>query len=331
MPVGRREFAKNQATAKVLLRLNHYEGSNRLLQKWKGSSNMILGPEGVNVFAVELIKSSDALRSCCESWGFSEQASPYVQMAVDTASRLCLEQLDRSIEMRSFLFKEIIPWPYWRPDQIKELMRKVILFPGRNDSKNIELITHLVLSDKRFGDPRHPHNHINWVGIDDAAHRLQEWLSAADIKFFFEHVLPKGTDPHGRKTFWLRYVGCRGLISRPLLSDYDKYRLRHILKEKGAQTTHFGKLEGDTSAFVLDFGPVVVVEFSEVGNACYIYTKKVATRVVPDLWSAEPFVKTQLKRKSEIATSAPVRHDVQGRWREETERVLARFGVRAVA
>jgi len=168
--------------------------------------------------------------------------------------------------------------------------------------------------------------------MDEASRRLQEWLSAADITFFFETVLPKGKDPHGRKAFWLRYVGCRGLRSRPLLSNSDKWRLRDVLWKKGAQASDFGRLlDEDTSAFILDFGPILAIEFSAVGNACYVYEKRVAAEIVPDIWTSLPFSKTDLKRKTKIATSQPIIHDRQNRWKHEMERFLARYGIRAVS
>ena len=55
----------------------------------------------------------------------------------------------------------------------------------------------------------------NWLGIQVARQRLLQWLSRADIHFFFEHVLPKGTDPHGRKTFWLKYVSVCAVTATP--------------------------------------------------------------------------------------------------------------------
>jgi hypothetical protein len=221
------------------------------------------------------------------------------------------------------------------PDPLKKSMSRLILVSPKTKPELIEPITRLVLSDRRFGDPRLRHNQNNWLGIDDAARRMKEWLSTADITFFFEHVLPKGKDPHGRKAFWLRFVGCRGLVSRPLLNEVDKFRLRQILREKKEEVSHFGEIDGNTSAFLLDFGPIFVIEFSAVGNACYVYEKRAAAAMVPDLWTLQSFHVPDLKSRSNA--TAWVIHKKRrfiwqrNGWEEEMEGILARYGIRAVS
>jgi len=327
-----RELAASESVERIRDHLHQYSGRNQLLNKWKDSSNMILGPKAHELMAAELIKSPDGLKGFCDSWGLSIESSKLFHAAAEIASVHCLEQIDRVPRYREFLFTELIPWEGWEPSMFKNVMTRVILFPKRDDVELTETITRLVRSDRRLGDPRHPQNHNNWISMDEASKRLQEWLSAADITFFFETVLPKGKDPHGRKAFWLRYVGCRGLRSRPLLSNSDKFRLRDVLWKKKADVSDFGRLlDEDTSAFILDFGPIMAIEFSVVGNACYLYEKQAAAEIVPDIWTALPFSKARLKRKSKIATSHPITHDQQNRWKSEMERILARYGVRAVS
>jgi len=327
-----RELAVSESVGRIRDHLNRYSGRNRLLNKWRDSANMILGPKAHDLMAGELIKSTEGLAGFCDFWSFSIESSQLFHVAAEIASVLCLEQIDRVPRYREFLFKELIPWGGWAPNMLKNVLSRLILFPKRDDADLIETITQLVRKEPRFGDPRHPQNHNNWIGMDEASKRMQEWLSAADITFFFETVLPRGKDPHGRKEFWLRYVGCRGLRSRPLLSNSDKFRLRDVLWKKGANASDFGRLlDEDTSAFILDFGPIVAIEFSAVGNACYLYETKAAAEIVPDLWTTLPFSKTDLKRKPKIATSQPITHDRQNRWKNEMERILARYGVRAVS
>jgi hypothetical protein len=327
-----RELAISEIVRRIRGHLENYTGRNRLLTKWKASADMILGPKAHELMAAELVKSTDGLAEFCDYWGLSIESSQLFQAAAEIASVHCLEQIDRVPRYREFLFKELIPWDGWPPNMLKNVMSRLILFPTRDKTDLIEGIIHLVRSDPSFGDPRQPQNHNNWIGIDEASRRIQEWLSAADITFFFETVLPKGTDPHGRKAFWLRYVGCRGLRSRPLLSNSDKFRLRDVLWKKGAKGSDFGRLlDEETSAFILDFGPIMAIEFSKVGNACYLYEKKSAAEIVPDLWTTLPFSKTALKNKSKVATSQPITHDRQNRWKNEMERILARYGIRAVS
>jgi hypothetical protein len=327
-----RALAISAPVAKIRTRLEKYSGSNRLLNKWKSYPSMVLGTKAHDVMAAELMKCTDGLAGFWDYWGQSIESSQLFQAAAEVACALCLENSDRDPQCRELLFKQLMPWTGWAPGMLKSVMNRLILFPTREKTELIEEIIRLVRNDSRFGDPRHPQNHNNWIGMDEASRRIQEWLSAADITFFFESVLPKGKDPHGRKSFWLRYVGCRGLRSRPLLSNSDKYRLREILSKKEANASDFGRLlDEDTSAFILDFGPLLVVEFSAVGNACYIYEKRVASEIVPDIWTAVPFTKSDLKRKSKVATGQPIIHGRQPRWKAQMERLLAKYGVRAVS
>ena len=125
-----------------------------------------------------------------------------------------------------------------------------------------------------------------------------EWLSQLDIVFFFESVLPKGEDPQGRKEFWLRYVTSI-VRSRPLLRREDKERLKRDLKEKGLELSHVGSMDewSTASAFLLDFGPLLAIEFSETGNACYIYRKNDVDKIIPDFWTSQLFVQRKLRRR----------------------------------
>lgn len=328
------QFAASQVVARVLDRLNHYSGPNRLLEKWKSHASMILGVNAHEVFGQELIRQDLGVEQCCSSWGIPGEASPFVQMAIEHAARACLEEIDRVPRMRTFLFQKLLPWPGWTPDTLKKVISQLILLSPKGKPELIEPITRLLLSDRRFGDPRLRHNQNNWLGIDDAARRVKEWLSTADITFFFEHVLPKGKDPHGRKTFWLRFVGCRGLVSRPLLNEDDKFRLRQILREKKEEVSHFGEIEGNTSAFLLDFGPILVVEFSAVGNACYVYEKRAGAELIPDLWTPKSFRAPNLKSRSK-ATAWVIhkkrRFQWERGWEDEMEGILARYGIRAIS
>lgn len=329
------QFARGQVVARVLNRLNHYDGPNRLLKNWKANANMVLGPGAHEEFGFELIKAGTGIAEHCSSWGISAEPSPFLQMAVEHAGTVCLNDIDRVGGLRELLFHVILPWPGWSPDRLKSIVSRLILESPKKKPELIEPITRSVMGDRRFGDPRQSQNQNNWLGIDAAERRVKEWLSTADITFFFEHVLPDKKDPHGRKAFWLRYVGCRGLVSRPLLNDVDKYRLKDILWKKRQEVSHFGKTDGNTSAFLLDFGPLLVIEFSEVGNACYVYEKRAGAEIVPDFWTTKPFHVPDLKIRSRAVSwvihKKPRFAWQRDGWEDEMAGILARYGIRAVS
>ncbi len=325
------EFAKSQVVTRVRDRLETYKGANRLLSRWKENSALILGPKGAEEFGAEMIEKLEGIKPHCESWGIADETSAYVQAAVRHAAGICRDQMDRVPEIRQYLLAELLLWTGWAPDVFKQEVSKVVLHPASTQVADVkESVTHFVLNDSRLGDPRLPRNRLNWVGIGEAERRVIEWLSQLDIVFFFESVLPRGKDPHGRKDFWLRYVS-RVARSRPLLSWNDRYRLEGILKQKGQELAHFGSVSGFTSAFLLDFGPVLAVEFSVVGNACYLYNKNEIAKIVPDFWTPKSFDLAELKQQ-ELCLKRIIHKTRKSAWhtgwQEEAQQTLATFGIR---
>lgn len=325
------EFAKSQVVTRVRDRVETYKGTNRLLSRWKENSTLILGPKGCEEFGAEMVEKLEGIKPHCDSWGIADETSAYVQVAVRQAAEICRDQIDRVPEMRQYLLAELLRWTGWTPDEFKQEVGKIILHPAMTHAADLkESVTRFVLNDGRLGDPRLPHNRLNWVGMGEAEHRVIEWLSQLDIVFFFESVLPRGKDPHGRKDFWLRYVS-RVARSRPLLSWNDRYRLEGILKQKGQELAHFGSVSGFTSAFLLDFGPVLAIEFSAVGNACYLYNRNESVKIVPDFYTSKSFNLGELKQQDLCLKR--IIHKMRKSawhtgWEEEAQRTLATLGIR---
>lgn len=317
-------FATGPVAAKVRRRLRSYQGANRFLSRWKDALPLILGSRGAEDFADDMVKNLHPIKSHCDAWGIEEQSS-YIQQAVQHAALRSRERLAQDIRLSHYLLKEILSWTVWSIEKFKAEVSAAILHPVTSEAFRESLIA-FVSQDHRLGDPRLPRNRPNWLGVaDEARRRLIEWLSRADINFFFEHCLPRGADPHGRKPFWLRYVS-RVAMSRPLLDWEDKARLQAVLRQSRDQVGHFGLIEGTTSAFLLDFGPVVVIEFSRAGNACHIYEKRVSEKVVPDFWTVQPFTIYRLKQRSLCVER--VVHRIG--WQQEMTSILARYGIRPV-
>lgn len=316
------DFASGQIAARVRDRLQNYNGSNRVLCRWKEGSTTILGPRGSHEFAFEMIESRHAISKHCEYWAVDEQ-SLYAQDAVRMTIQQCREQINNKSDAYQYLL-ELFSWPRWKVEHFKAEFSATILCLGSTASAEMrDLFTRFVLGDARLGDPRLPRNSKNWLGVTDKAQTLfVQWLSIADIKFFFEHVLPDGNDPHGRKPFWLRYVP-QLRKSRPLLGLDDELRLKRTVSQFESSIGNFG-YSTFSSAFLLEFDDIMVVEFSQYGNACYIYTKDVAQRVIPDFWTPQR-VDTGRLKQSKICRTRVVH---RGSWQQEMERILAQCGVR---
>lgn len=309
---------------RVQQHLQKYQGPHRVLARWREHTTMLLGPQGHCLFATSLLAARVPIKKHCEAWAL-EESSQYILEAMRYAVHACQEHLGDKVLQQYFL-TTLLLWAGWPVQDFHTAVGATILHPITTSDRELQgALTKLVLQDTRLGDPRLPRNIKNWLGIQDARQRLLQWLSRADIHFFFEHVLPKGTDPHGRKAFWLKYVP-RVLMSRPLLNRDDALRLRASIQSLRGQMEHFGHVRGrETSAFLLDFGSVVVVEFSQVG-ACYLYNKSHVTKVIPDFWTPQLLSVQELKNPT--LAVARIRHDREGRWQTTLAQLLAQHGIR---
>ncbi len=315
---------------KVRLRLSQYSGPNRLLGIWKEAEEMIIGDHAPQKAVSELLTATHEVALFCKKWGIAED-SRYVQLAVAHATRVCRDKMDRDPNLREYLLAKLLAWQQWEPKRFREEVSKTILAGAADRQEVRDALREFVAQDHRLGDPRLEHNRMNWAGIREAEAKVIEWFSQFDIVFFFEHVLPGGNDPHGRKEFWLRYVR-RVRRSRPLLSWEDRTRLDPIVGRQALQSIAFGSMADweSTSSFLLDFGKIIVIEFSAVGNACYIYTDQDFNEIMPDFWSQQKFEVRKLKISTSI-TKQPVSFwDGVHRagWQGKAGHLLASYGIR---
>jgi EH_Signature domain len=316
-------FASGAVARRVQQRLAKYRGMHRVLARWREHAAMLLGPQGHCLFADSLLAAQASIKTYCDEWAI-EESSQYILEALRQAVRACQERLGHEAALQTYLLTTLLPWTGWPVQDFHAVVGATILHPATARNPGLqEALIKVVLFDPRLGDPRLPRNAKNWLGVQEARQRFLQWLSRADINFFFEHVLPRGKDPHDRKAFWLRYVP-RVLMSRPLLNRDDEGRIRVTLQSLQEQIGHFGHIHGATSAFLLDFGPLVVVEFSQAGNACYLYEKSSSDKVIADFWSPETFTVWGLKRRSFAVETIAHRAG----WQTTLAHFLAQYGIR---
>jgi hypothetical protein len=301
--------------------LEGFAGASSVVKRWQERWFLILDREAPDHFAETLLENQAAIHEACRDWTVDETSrfmTECVHSAADQARAAGGSAYD-------YLFAQILPWPGWPLEKYKAQISTTILTVPDTLSSRLKAY---VVSDHRLGDPRLPQCSKNWIGIDGAAQtKFIQWLSRDDIVFFFEHVLPRGRDPHYRKQFWLQYVP-RVRRSRPLLGWQDAVRLRGAVRED-TQLGSFGSLAGisDTSAFLLDFGDLMVVEFSAKGNACFVYRRPVAEKIVPEFWCQTPLqISGPMGLKQEKHALARIRH-VHG-WRTQLANLLEGWGIR---
>jgi hypothetical protein len=183
-----------------------------------------------------------------------------------------------------------------------------------------------VLDQQRLGDPRLQHNLPKWVGIDPAAQRkFKTWRATKDLVFFFNNVMRQGSDPHGRKDFWLRYVN-QVEDSVVALCPSDLQRLTLALSSE--QVHHCKIIENQqVSCFMMRFRgakeDLVVAEFSNVGRVRFFsydsFVKNVGSM------NKTEFRLKELKTEDGIIESfshTPL-------WKSKARNTLAYFGIRS--
>lgn len=307
-------------------RLRDYAGPNRTVKKWQASVASVLGAGAAETHAATLVARRCSPREIAAEWAIDE-STPLFSDIVRVAIAKARLGWGREKGLVDFVCGILLVWPGWEMAELKEDVSACILSPDAQSPTVHEPLMAFLLGDPRFGDPRHTNKRKNWAGVKEPAmRRVIEWLSRGDITFFFDHAFPRGGDPHGRKPFWLKYVP-RVLMSRPLLSPEDLYRLRPVMRQLRVDVGNFGSIIGNSSAFVLDFGEACAIEFNRIG-ACYVYPRSVFQRVVPELWASAAFREKDLKRRDLLPDSDSHRVVHRPGWEDELRRLLARYGVR---
>jgi len=133
-----------------------------------------------------------------------------------------------------------------------------------------------VQSCPRLGDPRLRQCAPNWRDMDpDAGQCFLSWLAKENILFFFNTILPRNDENRRRADFWLRYhKQIRDF--QVAISEQDYWKLK-ANKSTAGLPLHSRVSQSSTSAFLMRFKgygtEFIIAEFSETGNAAYIYDR----------------------------------------------------------
>jgi hypothetical protein len=181
-----------------------------------------------------------------------------------------------------------------------------------------------VLHHEQLGDPRLQLK--NWSGMSqEATEKFLQWIARESIVFFFNHILPDNCANERRKDFWLEYLGAIKDFQVALSArDYNRlYALSRLKDVPG-----FGRVDHDTtSVFIMRFGvrggdDVIIVEFSETGNAAHAFMASDFEQRAGTLRKYQ-FDFSKLKHQ---ANEDRVLH--QGNWEISARNKLAHWGVR---
>lgn len=138
------------------------------------------------------------------------------------------------------------------------------------------LLKPYVLKHKRLGDPRTREGALNWRFMSaDANRRYLSWLARDSINFFFNTILPNTNENRSRRDFWLQYHD-RIKDFQVAVSEADARKVK-ANQHKSDLLYHSRIDHPTTSAFMMQFEgwgtDYIVIEFSESGNAAYIYKR----------------------------------------------------------
>jgi hypothetical protein len=176
-----------------------------------------------------------------------------------------------------------------------------------------------------FGDPRASRVSEYWRALQARDPILfgqfVDMLMKEDLDFFFQRAM----SARDRKDFWLSYVGpIRRTIA--VLAKDTHQRLDDELQGSEAGRRVLARTRvarrGRVNAFCLLFDRVVVVEFSEVGNAAYVYQRDVfEQKVYPE--GATIDAATDLRR-GDLPHSRVLHHT---NWQTQASELLSEYGV----
>lgn len=136
-----------------------------------------------------------------------------------------------------------------------------------------------VVLNSEFGDPRVPPESAGWSclrKLDEATYRgFLSMLTADDLKVFFQYAMSDGA----RELFWLCYL--RSIRRTTCVLDRETHErlTRHFAgADKGlaaaiSRARQFRRNSAGVQAFCLYFDHHVIVEFSDTGNAAWIYER----------------------------------------------------------
>jgi hypothetical protein len=213
------------------------------------------------------------------------------------------------------------------PDAFYAAISSLILSESAKRSETFQrALRYYIQAHKRLGDPRIRTSSPNWNTVSAAAARQYlSWLARDSIIFFFNTILPNNSENQRRKDFWLRYHD-RIRDFQVAVSEQDLWKVK--ANQKSSDFLCFSKVDHPTtSAFLMKFegygGQFLVAEFSETGNAAYIFRYS-------DFHATNVNMRTpqfDLKRHLKFDKTNRIIH--MGAWEPKTAYTLAsQFGIR---
>jgi hypothetical protein len=313
---------------------------NKSLEVWRRSS-FLFSAEASRRVGDFIIHERKSVRQSCAGF-FIDPSTPLALASHEQATALAVtELLQRDARVGQEVALRDLQWiatnlftSSLRPDPYRQAMSKLI---GSRLAESMPFfqsaLVSLVHSDERLGDPRLAYCSPNWRAVpQEVRDRFLAWLAKDTLQFFFETLVPKNDANRRRAEFWLGYAKKQGKIKdfQVAVSEDDRYKIR--ASETKTIPSFSTVTGGKTSAFLMVFegygSDFVVIEFSETGNAAYIYSRQTFEAGGLSLRSASFRLTDDLKRKNDAEGNILHHTGTRDPWESNARRMLAELGIR---
>lgn len=255
-------------------KIDQYDGSRPRLQTLKQRRAFFLRSDGPTRVAVSLLEKSEPIES---AWGLLRlpdhaRSYPYVADLATAYTRNAM----RAPTYRSFI-RPILRFlsEHGRQSTYKRCLSSMVLRLDRDEP--VEERENVVqIAFREIGDPARAPEWQSWSGateseqeeLESARQTLNNWIAQRFISAFFDKVAMD----EDRRSFWLQYAP---YVTRfKVFGDGDtRYKLRQDDRIKKYVDQRFDKIGGSMSALLMQIKDRIIVEFGEVGGACYIHRK----------------------------------------------------------
>jgi len=261
---------------------SNYANKNPVVQKWH-ASRQLFTDQAAAFLADQICSEQKAVDEVLKS----HYVGPLTKLGLSvraSAARVAGDYLRRTESSRdsewslSYLqwMTENVLSDLTLPDAFYYAVSSLIVSESARRSESFQrALRSYVQHHKRLGDPRVRESSLNWRSMaSEAAQRYLSWLARDSIIFFFNTILPNNNENRRRKDFWLRYHD-RIKDFQVALSEADVWKVK--ASQQGSEILYYSQVfHPTTSAFLMRFEGYgehfIVVEFSEKGNAAYIFS-----------------------------------------------------------
>jgi len=327
----------HQSEIEALIRssLSKYSKKNPVIGHFKSHSEDLFSPKGPPAIAKTAIEKLRPIRESIKE-NYVSVNSRYARAVISASIRayiayfIAFERRAREgdcIGALSYAIRELLVDESPRLE-FCALTEALIMSPIAQNSEAFQKqLREFVMTHDRLGDPRLPKNIASWAMMkQEAGSRFLGWLAKDSILFFFNYILPNNDKNRRRKDFWLEYHE-KVRDFQVALSDDDHRRLQAYSRQQDVPS--FSRVNHPTaSAFLMRFGDEgtghYVVEFSETGNAAYVFKAQSFKASVGSIRRSSFELKDELKNDSKLGR---IIHST-GQWEYKARQQLAVLGIR---